>query len=372
MSDVVKLTQELVRIESVSRDSNREVSDKLREVMEGVGFVVEELVYDDENGVEKVSLIGKKGEGSGGLGFFSHSDTVPGAEDEWAAFDPVVKEGKLYGRGSCDMKGPLAATILAAAEVNRADLKKPVYVVVTADEENGFGGAKHVLEASQTFAEGGWPEMGVIAEPTEMKVVYAHKGGYFVRATAYGRAAHTSTDMGVSANFLIAPFMAEMTELRQLFMRDERFMNDEFSPPTNGFNMTVDDGNCAGNVTAVKTTCTVNFRTMPEAHIEEALALITEKAQAYNLETEVRGYDPFYTDPAAPIIQLALQATGEKTAETVPYGTDALVFKDALPLVMLGPGNIAQAHTVDEWIDVAQLEASVQVYRRMIALYCAD
>lgn len=362
---VIELTQELVALESPSQQSNAAVSDRIQAELERAGFAVERLEYADESGETKVSLVGKKGEGTGGLGFFSHSDTVPGGEG-WNAFDPVLAEGKLYGRGSCDMKGPLAATILAAASVEAADLRQPVYIVVTSDEEHGFGGAKLVAAESQTFAQGGWPAMGVIAEPTLLRPVYAHKGGWFVIATAHGRAAHTSTDKGVSANFLIAPFMAEMAELAQLFKQDSRYMNDEFSPPTNGFNMTINDGNCAANVTAAKTVCTVNLRSMPGAHYREAVDLIVEKARKYELEVETRGYDPFYTDPAAPVVQLALQATGAPAAETVPYGTDALVFKDYLPLVMLGPGSIEQAHTQGEWIEVAQLERAVDIYRRMI------
>lgn len=370
MSDVVQLTRELVAIPSASQISNRAVSDRLTAALGQAGFTVEELTYSDDNGYEKVNLVAQKGAGAGGLGFFSHSDTVPGAEDQWHPYEGEIKEGKLFGRGSCDMKGPLAATILAAAQIDAAVLRKPITIVVTADEESGFGGAKHVVEASQTFAQQGWPEMGVIAEPTELKVVYAHKGGYFVKATAHGRAAHSSTDKGISANFLIAPFLAEMAELAQVFKRDEQYMNHEFEPPTNGFNMVIDDGGCAPNVTAAKTVCSVNLRSMPNAHYEEAVALIVEKAKKYNLEAETYGYGPFYTDPEHPLVQLSLKATGEAQAETVPYGTDALVFKDFLPLVMLGPGNIAQAHTVGEWIDIAQLERSVDVYRQMMTDFC--
>lgn len=370
MSDVVQLTRELVAIPSASQISNRAVSDHLTAVLMQAGFTVEALSYTDGNGYEKVSLVAQKGVGSGGLGFFSHSDTVPGAEDQWNPYDGEIKDGKLFGRGSCDMKGPLAATIVAAAQIDTAVLRKPITIVVTADEEKGFGGAKYVAEASQTFAKNGWPEMGVIAEPTELKVVYAHKGGYFVKATAHGRAAHSSTDQGISANFLIAPFLAEMAELAQIFKRDEQYMNHEFTPPTNGFNMVIDDGNCAPNVTAAKTVCSVNLRSMPHAHYEEAIGLIVEKAKKYRLEVETHGYDPFYTNPEHPIVQLSLKATGEARAGTVPYGTDALIFKDFLPLVMLGPGHIAQAHTVGEWIDIAQLECAVDVYRQMIVEFC--
>jgi acetylornithine deacetylase len=295
---------------------------------------------------------------------------VPGDAGEWEPFNPVVKDGRLIGRGSCDMKGPLAATLVAASQIDARQLRKPLYILVTADEEVGYGGAYQVARESQLF-KANWPAYVVIAEPTRLIPVYAHKGGLHVYVTAHGRAAHTSTDKGISANFLIAPFLAEMAELWKLFRSDKRFQNDEFDPPTNGFNLVLNDGNCKSNVTAAKTTATMNIRTMPNDHREEAVNLIVEKAQKYNLEVRTKGWGPFYVARDAEIVQAALKATGQAQAETVPFGTEALVYQDYVAQqVILGPGDIAQAHTVGEWIDVAQLEQAVGVYRRLIEMFC--
>jgi acetylornithine deacetylase len=367
---VTDLTQRLIAIPSVCQRSNAAISDYLSDLLKAYDFAVERLEYDDA-GERKVSLVAKRGRGTGGIGFFSHSDTVDGAEAVWPAFEPMVAEGRLYGRGSCDMKGPLAATIVAACNVPISALRKPVYIVITADEENGFGGAKSVAERSQTFQQDGWPELGVIAEPTGLQVVYAHKGGYIVTVTAHGKAAHSSTDQGISANFLIAPFLAEMAELKRQFMHDHRFMNAEFNPPTNGFNMTLSDYGTAPNVTAAQTTCTLGLRSMPNADSEEAVAMIVAAAKRYGLTTTSRGYPPFYSSPDAEVVQLALAATGKTRAITVPYGTDALIFHPYLPLVVLGPGDIAQAHTTDEFIAISELEASVGIYETMIRRSCA-
>jgi acetylornithine deacetylase len=234
----------------------------------------------------------------------------------------------------------------------------------------GYGGATQVARDSQIF-QAGWPTYGVVAEPTQLIPVYAHKGGIHLYVTAYGRAAHTSTDKGISANFLIAPFLAEMAELLPRFRSDKRFQNDEFDPPTNGFNMVINDGNCKSNVTAAKTVVTLSIRTMPNDHRDEAIALITERAQKYSLEVRQRGGGPFYTDPNAQLIKLALQATGHSRAETVPFGTEALVYQHHVAQqVILGPGNIAQAHTIGEWIDVAQLEQAVGIYKQLIEDLC--
>ena len=369
--NVVELTQTLIAQPSVSAHSNAAISAYLADLLQTLGFVVERLAYDDQ-GQEKVSLVARIGEGEGGLGLFSHSDTVPGEEGSWSPFDPRIEHGRLFGRGSCDMKGPLAATIVAASQIDARRLRHPLTIVITADEEVGYGGAYQVTKESRLLAEQ-WPRYGVVAEPTQLRPVYAHKGGVHISVTAHGTAAHTSTDQGVSANFLIAPFLAEMAELRQRFLRDSHFQNPEFDPPTNGFNLVLNDGNCRPNVTASKTVATLSIRTMPEDHREEAIELVLAAARKYGLETRHRGSDPFYVSPDADIVKMALTATGEAKAETVPFGTEALVYQKWLKQqVILGPGNIAQAHTVGEWIDLAQLEAAVGVYRRLIEQTCCE
>ena len=370
--DVVELTKDLIAIPSVSQDTNLEISDYLDRLLSQAGFEVERLEYLDDHGIRKISLVAKIGRGKGGLGLFSHSDTVPGGDGgDWDPFTPSVADGRLIGRGSCDMKGPLAATIVAAMSLNAAELQRPLFVVITADEEAGYGGANQVAAAS-ALLKPGWPDVGVVAEPTCLRPVYAHKGGIRVAVTAHGRAAHTSTGQGISANFLIAPFMAEMAALDRLFKKDTRFMNRVFDPPSNGFNMVIDDGNCRSNVTAAKTTCTLSLRTMPNDHRDEALAMIMASAGKYNLDVSWHSVEPHFVSPDAPIVQAALRASGAAEPETVPFGTEAAVYTDYLPVVILGPGDIAQAHTTGEWIDTAELQRSVPVYRQMIETFCIN
>jgi acetylornithine deacetylase len=368
-SPVVSLAKRLIAIPSPSQISNQAIADCLTRVLEEAGFTVEALAYDD-NGRRKVSLIARKGAGAGGLGLFSHSDTVPGG-DGWDPFVPEVGEGRLIGRGATDMKGPLAATLVAASGYAVEQLRRPLTLVITADEEIGYGGAQQVASASQLLKDN-WPAHAVVAEPTRLRPVYAHKGGTRFTVTAYGRAAHTSTDNGYSANFLIAPFMAEMARLAPIFKTDPRFQNDEFAPPTNGFNMVVDDGGTAANVYAAKTVCTVGLRTMPDDHHEEAYRMILDAAAKHGLEVDWYSHDPFYADRSAPVVIAALEATGLAAAETVPFGTEAAVYKDFAQVVVLGPGDIAQAHTVGEWIDIAELERAVEVYRRLIDRFCVN
>jgi len=363
------LAKALIAIPSESQRSNQEIADYLAALLSSLGFTVETVAYNDPAGERKVSVVARIGKGQGGLGFFAHSDTVPGQPGDWSPYSPIVEDGKLVGRGACDMKGPLAAAIVAASRADAKELRAPLTLAITSDEEQGYGGAYAVRARSRILAEG-WPSAGVVIEPTSLRPVYAHKGGILIRVTALGRAAHTSTGRGLSANFRIAPFLADMAELAQRFERDPRFMNDEFDPPTNGFNMVIDDGGCAPNVTAAKTVCTLSLRTMPNDHRDEALALIAASAGRHGLAFETATFDPVYTPPAGEIVQAAVQASGAASPETAPYGTEAAVYQGFTDLVVLGPGSIAHAHTVGEWIGVDELRVAVGVYERLIRRFC--
>ena len=368
--DAVALTQRLVAIDSVSRNSNAPVSDLLQQVLEGAGFELERLEYDDPDGVRKVNLVARRGAGSGGFGLFSHSDTVSG--DSWAgdAWTPRVEDDRLVGLGTCDMKGPLAAAIAAAAAVPEDRLARPVYVVVTADEEVTGRGAMHVAGNSRLYRGG--PAYGVITEPTRLTPVYAHKASSLAIVTATGRAAHSSTGKGVNATLLMAPFLAEIALLAEEIKRDESFLNHEFAPPHNCLNVTINDGGTRPNVTAAKTVCTVNIRPMPGDRSDDLMAIIREKAQRHGLHCEAYNGKAFRVAPDCRVVEAARRATGAARAETVGFGTDAFAFMDDLELVVLGPGDIAQAHTEHEFISLTELHRAVEVYGRMIDEICCQ
>src|SRR5690242_5435514 len=141
--NVVELTEALIAFPSPSQQSNQEIAAYLANLLQELDFSVERLAFQ-EDGKAKVSLIARKGEGAGGLGIFSHSDTVPGDANGWEPFTPIQQEGRLIGRGAADMKGAVAASIVAAAPYKAAQLRQPLTVVITADEEIGYGGAKQV------------------------------------------------------------------------------------------------------------------------------------------------------------------------------------------------------------------------------------
>ena len=367
--DVLELTRELVTYPSESFRSNAAIADRIEAEFQARGFETERLEYTDPQGERKVSLVAQRGQGTGGLSFFSHSDTVPGTGWSRDPFTPAEEGGRLIGLGSVDMKGPGAATLIAAAGVPESELRRPVLVVFTADEEIGGGGAKQVMAESRLL-RAAQPAAGIVAEPTGLVPVYAHKGVVLMAVTAHGVAAHTSTGRGVSANFLIIPFLAEMAELAKTLKADPRHQNAEFDPPTNGFNLVINDGGVPTNITPSKTVCRIGFRPMPGDRADEVIEYIQGRAAAHGLEMTYRRLEPFYTPPDSEIVRASLAATGAERAVTVPFGTDALHLRTLCPMVILGPGHIAQAHTDGEWIEVAQLHQALTVYRRLIEHFC--
>ena len=374
--DVVDLTKDLVSYKSNSLESNVPITRHVTSLLRSIGCQVEELRYDDVNGVPKMSVVGKLGKGRGGLSLISHNDTVPAArEDGWVGdpFKARIGGGKLFGRGASDMKGPLAASLAAAARFKSADLKTPLYIVVTADEEISGRGAGDVTKRSKLFAEaaGGY---GIVCEPTRLRVVHAHKGGAMMWITSKGRAAHTSSLKGVNANLKMIPFLQDMRKLNDLVLSSRRYRNDEFKPPHSELTISVNDGSIALNVSPSQSVCKLSYRVMPGVDVNDVIGRVRKSARDHGLKFELKGKTVgVYTHKESALVQTSLKLTGKRKATTVAYGTDGVMFaKKMKKLVVIGPGDIAQAHTVDEWIELDQLRKGVEVYTRFIDHVCVQ
>lgn len=373
--NALEYAQKLVSFDSVSRRSNVPVTDYAEERLAALGFETERIEYDDAHAVRKACVVGKKGPGTGGLAYFGHTDVVPA--DPWffhehGPFEPRVKDGRLYGRGSCDMKGSIACALAAAARFPVQKLKRPVYITCTADEEIGYGGAAEVARRSRLFREMvAGKSHGIIGEPTQLEVVYAHKGTYGFSAVSHGRAAHSSTNRGLNANLAMIPFLAEMKAIHDEVERDPAWQNQEFDPPGISWNIGINDHTAAVNITPPQSVCTVYFRPMPGQDAESLIARARAAAERCGVEFR-RGHSgrALYVDPHSPFVSQTLKLAGKNSPRTVAYGTDGTMFGELENLLVLGPGDIAQAHTHDEWIDLAQLELGTELYARLIEHYC--
>lgn len=368
--------KQLVAFDSISRNSNVPVTDCVEGILRRLGFEIERINYVDASGVAKSNVVGKKGAGTGGLAYFGHTDVVPASPwlfAEHGPFTPTVKEDRLYGRGSCDMKGSVACMLAAAEQFSTAKLQRPLYITCTADEEVGYGGASEVAARSRLFAEMVAGEThGVIGEPTELEVVHAHKGTYEFEAISRGRAAHSSTNKGINANLAMIPFLAEMKAIHDELERDSLWHDVKFDPPTVSWNIGINDHTAAVNITPPQSICTVYFRPMPGQDADSLMQRARVAAERCGLEFKFGcAGKPLYVDPKSPYVQEVLRLAGRPQPKTVAYGTDGVMLSALRKLVVFGPGSIAQAHTHDEWISLEQLERGTEMYGRLIEHFCS-
>ena len=373
----VRYTKRLVSFDSTSSLSNRKISKYIEQKLVKHGFVVERLEYDDRRGERKVSLVAKKGAGVGGLAYFAHSDVVPANKwftDQYGPFEPTIEDERLYGRGACDMKGSIGCMLAAQQIVPIEQYERPLYFVVTADEEVGFHGAKQVVEESKYYreiVEGG--AKAIIGEPTMMEVVHAHKGSLEIRAVSKGVAAHSSTRDGINSTLPMIPFMAEMRKIYDEIESDPRWQNELFDPAPMGWNITVGDDSPAMNITPAKTVCTVYARPVPDADVSPLLERVGKSAEENGVKLKVKQWcEPFYCAPDSEFVRQTLKLVGRSAPKTVSFATDGGLLSEISEKVVLGPGDIAQAHTTNEWISLEQMETGTELYAELIRHWCGN
>ena len=250
---VTELARDLVRIDSRSPLSNRPVAERIE--AELADFEVERLDYRDRNGVEKRALVAHRG-GKGGLALSGHLDTVP--ETGWRS-DPWsgrIEEGRLQGLGSTDMKGPMAAAIVAARAL---PTQVPITLLLTTDEEITKAGAREIAQRSVLVREAA-PEGIVVVEPTRMVPMRGHRVHIVFTAVASGIQAHSSTGRGRNANWDLLPFLMDMRALHERLRNDADLQDPDYDPPFSDFNLVLDNHGSAVNVTVPKATATIKFR----------------------------------------------------------------------------------------------------------------
>lgn len=383
-TEAIEYLKPLMEFDSVSSKSNAAISDHVESRLLELDFETERIEYTDPHGELKVSIIGRKGPQAGdhpsndptagGMGWFGHTDVVPA--DDWHStdgpFKAIIDGDRIYGRGSCDMKGPIACMLAAAARTRDVELKGPLFITCTSDEEVGYFGASAVVKGSKFFREMvARQTYAIIGEPTTLDVVYAHKGSVGFIAKAKGRAAHSSTRDGINANMAMIPFLQVMKDIHDELETQARWQDSRFDPPTMSWNIGINDHTAAVNITPAQSVCTVYFRPMPDMNVDELMDRVRSAATESGLELSTRFSGPaLLTPPDSPFIQEVMQLADRKTAKTVCYGTDGAEFGELQNRVVCGPGDIAQAHTKDEWITLEQLASGTDLYDRMIRHWC--
>lgn len=320
----------------------------------------------------------------------AHQDTVPADGMAIDPFTPVVREGRLYGRGACDVKGGLAAMLVALETLARSPgpREATVVFVATVNEECGFTGARAAARlwggprALGDLAARGLlsatPALAVVAEPTELDFVAQHKGAIRWRVRVRGRACHSAyPEAGDNAIYRAAPVVTAIEALSGELLT--RYPDHPCGPPT--LSLGTIRGGTGVNLVPDLVVLEIDRRLVPgespAVARDEVIARIAAAGGGARIDhdppfIESHGLSDGTADPAAApwVERLAAGARrrGFAAAKTAArYGTNASIYAAAgVPSVVWGPGSIAQAHTADEWIDIAQLDAAVDVLVRMV------
>ena len=367
---------QLVAIDSVSSQSNVEIVDYLAQHSEAIGFQVKRFPYADDKGVEKVNLIAIagtefSGEPSVELALVGHTDTVP-YDPNWAeALSLTRREGKLYGRGACDTKAFIAATLSAVKLIDWKNLRRPLALVFTADEEIGLIGAKRLAKARAIH-----PRYAIVGEPTSLHPMRAGKGYCLAEITIKGREAHSAYPaLGSSAVFGAARLIAAIEELAKTLETEQ---HAAFDPAFTTLNVGLVKGGTAKNVVAGECRFTLEWRPIPEQDPKHLLNLLDEAIEAekkrdpeFVCEVDAaRADEGFETPPSSRLVTMLEELTGQHSG-TVAFGTEAAQMTQlGAEAVVLGPGDIRVAHRTGEFVPVEELERCVGILQESIRALC--
>ena len=359
---------DLVGYPSISSDSNVEIIGYLAQRLQDLGADVQiQFTHDGQ----KANLFGTLGPDiPGGIVLSGHSDVVPVADQDWTRdpFAVAEHDGRLYGRGTCDMKGFIAAAIAKAEDYAAADLARPVHFAFTHDEETGCVGAQALADWLQE--RGARPAMAIIGEPTMMQVIEGHKGCCEYTTHFHGRAGHGSMpELGVNAVEYAARYVARLLDLGDA-LKARAPANSRFDPPWTTISTGSLIGGTAHNVIPETASVQWEFRPVQNADFTFVKSQIEDYVQSVLLPAmksvdpaagittevigEVCGLEPAEINTARDIL---MELTGGNHSGVVPFGTEAGIFQSiGMSVAVCGPGSIEQAHKPDEYLALDQLD----------------
>jgi acetylornithine deacetylase len=371
----------LVAFPTISKDSNLPLIDWVETYLRS-HHIIPHRCYNDEK--DKAALFAHVGpEAAGGVVLSGHSDVVPVAGQLWEQ-DPwtvLQKDNRYYGRGTCDMKGFVSLAIWALVEARYADLQKPLQLALSYDEEVGCLGAPSMIEAMRESLP--FAERVIVGEPSMMQTVTGHKGGIGFETHVSGFEVHSSLiDQGVSAIMSGAKLIDWANDVNaENRAKSASEIALMFDPPYTTAHVGMISGGTAHNITAKDCWFSMDFRVVADE--QEADWTEKYKAAARALEAEMQAIRPeaairltqrFYVpalrpEPTALAETLARQLTGDNETHVVSYGTEAGQFQQAgYSAVICGPGDIAQAHQPNEYIEIAQFDKGHQFMRDLLTM----
>ncbi len=361
-----EMLAKLVAFDTTTRESNVPLIEFVEAYLDSHGVKHMRVDYEKDRKTNLYATIGPDVEG--GIVLSGHTDVVPVDGQKWTSdpFTLTERDGNLYGRGTCDMKGFIAAALALVPKFKAMKLKTPIHVALSCDEEVGCKGVRPLVTHMRDHLKR--PRAVFVGEPTDMKVVNGHKSAVTFSTEVKGHEAHSSlTNQGVNAIMVAADVISEMSTLRQelITMGDP---SGRFDPPYSTIHVGVISGGTAKNI--IPRSCdfqwetrllpTADFDLVPKrmaalaAKLEPAMKAVAQDVGITTTKTnEVPGLRPEHDSVAE---HLALHAAEANSTHAVSYCTEAGLFQQiGIPAVICGPGNIEQAHKPDEYVSLQQL-----------------
>ena len=370
----IKILSDLIGFKTISGEDNSNLINYCENYLHNFGATSFKTFDDEKKRVNLFATIkAKKSNGIKPIILSGHTDTVP-VSKSWSTdpFKATIKEEKLYGRGSCDMKGFIACTLAFAPIYSKTDLNRDIHFSFTFDEETACIGAPILIKElkKRNINEG----ICIVGEPTKMKIIDAHKGCYEYTTYFEGLAGHSSMPhKGVSAVEFATKYSNKLIELREELKK--RSPKDSiFDPPFSTLQVGGIFGGIAHNVIADK--CHVEWETRPvvkedgiflnqeidkyanEILLPEMRKVFTNSRITKKIIGEVAGFNRVLNSEACEFVS---SLTGDNSREVVSFGTEAGLFQEiGISTVVCGPGSIEQAHKVDEFIELSELKKCIK------------
>ncbi|MFY8350187.1 acetylornithine deacetylase [Pseudoalteromonas sp. SSM20] len=358
--------------------SNREVINLLATWCESLGFTIE--ITELESSPGKYNLAAKLGDGDGGLMLAGHTDTVPFDDSRWQ-FDPFKlseQDNKLFGLGSIDMKGFFAFVINALqeidAEIGIKNIKQPITLLATADEETTMSGAIEIAKQNKLR-----PSRCIIGEPTDMVPVYTHKGHMSTAIRITGKAGHSSDpDAGLNAIEVMHLVIAQLLKLKEDIKNKYSFPDFKIPYPT--LNLGHIHGGDNANRICGCCELHIDMRPIPGISIAELQAMLLQAVAPINDKypnavAVIDLHDPipaFSGSTDSSLVKLAEKLSGEK-AQAVNYCTEAPFLQQlGCETIVMGPGSIQQAHQPDEFLAMEKIKPSQEIIKQLIFQSCFE
>ncbi|HEY1760579.1 MAG TPA: acetylornithine deacetylase [Bryobacteraceae bacterium] len=366
---------DLVAIPSVSRMSNQPVIDYAAQWLDPRFWMIHRDSYMDGQGTPKTNLIAVTKnaiDAHAELAFVCHTDTVPFQEDWQEAVHPARRDGRIYGRGSCDVKGYMACVISALGGLDVEALAKPLAVILTADEEIGCVGAKRIAARRPVSTR-----YMLIGEPTGLQPIRAGKGYALATVTVHGREAHSAfPSKGHSAIFDAGHILCAIESIAAELQGDE---NGEFDPPFTTLNVGLIEGGTAKNIVAGECRIVIEWRPVPgqdpsrtSRRIRQELASLAARIPGFDAEIEVHRMDPAFAPSSRRDLSEFLANASSSTPGTISFGSEAAHLSGlAEEVVVFGPGDMATAHKTGEFVPIEELEQCVAYITGAIERFCA-